>query len=88
MGSGNTKHYTFGFMDEEEADSEKSVTVTEQIKHPMLKKNNSHPDLLTTTTVFCPYLNLKLGKKVETAAVVQRRVTKQKSSLIGGGKLN
>lgn len=62
-------------------------TTLEQVKKPALKKNNSDPRILTETTVFCPYVDLNFGRK-GSSKVVQRAVSKSKSTLVGEGKLD
>eukprot|EP01031_Cornospumella_fuschlensis_P035118 gene35118-42534_t len=63
------------------------TTTLEQVKKPALKKTNSDPRILTETTVFCPYVDLNFGRKGSNK-VVQRAVSKSKSTLVGDGKLD
>lgn len=58
---------------------------TEEVKKPMLKKSNSHPDIIGKTTVFCPYIDVKVKSKGKAADIVQRSIIRSKSSLIGKG---
>lgn len=70
-------------------------TTIVEIKKPLLQKTNSHPELLTERTVFCPYIDIEvkghglnhphMGK---TKELVQRSVTKKKASILGEGKFN
>lgn len=88
MGGGNTKHYSFAFKPEIALDAEtvENPFVMEVVKKPILKRNNSHPDLLSQTTVFCPYIDVRMGKKGDATGVVQRKLVKQKKSEVTGNE--
>jgi serine/threonine protein kinase len=58
----------------------------EIVKKPLIKRNNSHPDVLTQTTVFCPYVDLRMGKKGEATNVVQRKIVRVKRSQVTGNE--
>ncbi|RYG69208.1 hypothetical protein EON64_03315 [archaeon] len=77
---------TLSLKDDETKSSDPTTTL-EQVKKPALKKTNSDPKVLTETTVFCPYVDLNFGRKGSNK-VVQRAVSKSKSTLVGEGKLD
>lgn len=62
--------------------------IIEQVKKPIIKRTNSHPDMLSQSTIFCPYIDMRVGKKNESTNVVQRKVIRVKHSLIGNGQLD
>lgn len=67
--------------------TQQTNTTLEQHKKPLLKKTNSDPKVLTDSTIFCPYVDLNVGRK-GSAKVVQRAISKSKSTMIGDGKLD
>jgi protein kinase A len=80
MGGGNTRQYVLHQYDSNPPDYSTSI---EQVKLSQLKRQNSHPEILTTDTVFCPYVDLKMGKKGDINNVIQRRLHREKKSMIG-----
>lgn len=63
-------------------------TTIEEVKKNLLQKQKSHPELLNTKTVFCPYIDIKVTQQNATS-LVQRPVSHHKASMIvGDGKLN
>lgn len=90
MGSGNAKphqssSYVFGF---EKASIGAKVLETTRIKKPPLKKHDSAPNLISSTTMFCPYVDVQVGKDGDSGARVQRNVTRDMKTKLGGGKLD
>ncbi len=86
MGGGNTKNYSFGYMPQDSNPDAENPLMMEVVKKPLLKRNNSHPDMISETTVFAPYVDLRLGKKGEATNVVQRRVVRIKKSEVTGNE--
>jgi hypothetical protein len=92
MGSGLTKHdalydvYMCRFQEDGTAHPEPEII---EMKKNLLTKSNSHPDLLTSSTVFTPYIDVKVKQK-ETGSHshIHRAVPTIKKSIIGDGKLN
>lgn len=62
--------------------------IIEQVKKAIIKRTNSHPDMLSQNTIFCPYIDMRVGKKNESTNIVQRKVVRVKHSLIGNGQLD
>jgi hypothetical protein len=59
-----------------------------EVKKNLMEKQNSHPELINTKTVFTPYIDVKVKEK-DTAKHVQRSVaTVGRKSIVGEGKLN
>lgn len=91
MGGGWSKkrNYTLTVVADNASDPARSPSSTtiEQHKKPLLKKTNSDPKVLNDTTIFCPYVDLPVGRK-GSAKIVQRAVSKSKSTIIGEGKLD
>jgi hypothetical protein len=91
MGSGNAKpqssasSYVFGF--EKASVGAKLLEIT-RIKKPPLKKHDSAPNLITSTTLFCPYVDVQVGKEGESGSKIQRNVTRDMNTKLGGGKLD
>lgn len=86
MGGGNTKNYSFGYLPQDINPDAENPLMMEVVKKPLLKRNNSHPDMISETTVFAPYVDLRLGKKGEATNVVQRRVVRMKKSEVTGNE--
>jgi hypothetical protein len=58
-----------------------------EVKKNLMEKQNSHPELINTKTVFTPYIDVKVKEK-ENAKHVQRSVATVRKSIVGEGKLN
>jgi hypothetical protein len=89
MGSGNAKPQSSAYVFEfEKASTGAKVLEITRIKKAPLKKHDSAPNLITSTTMFCPYVDVQVGKEGDSGSIVQRNVTRDMNTKLGKGKLD
>ena len=65
-----------------------NLTEIVELKKNLLQKQNSHPDLITTKTVFTPYIDVRVKSKDVGAQHLQRATGQNKASaFIGNGEM-